>query len=203
MNNDQLKLPVMEHFYTLQGEGCHTGKAAYFVRLAGCDVGCHWCDVKESWTVSEPQYWEIENIANTAAASGTKIAVITGGEPAMYNLQPLTDALHQKKLRTHIETSGAYLLTGDWDWVCLSPKKFLPPKPENYSQVNELKMIVFNDSDFDWAEKHAALCPPNTTLFLQAEWGKKDKMYPKIIEYIQQHPQWQMSVQVHKYLNIP
>lgn len=196
-------LPVMEHFYTLQGEGCYTGWAAYFVRLAGCDVGCHWCDVKDSWDYSEEQMWEVEKIVDTAAESGAPLAVITGGEPAIYDLSLLTEKLHEKGLRTHIETSGAHLLTGNWDWVCLSPKKFLPPQKENYELVHELKIIIFNDSDFAWAEEHAALCPNGTKLFLQAEWSKKDKMYPKIIAYIKENPKWQMSVQVHKYLDIP
>lgn len=196
-------IPVMEHFYTLQGEGAYTGYAAYFVRLAGCDVGCHWCDVKDSWTFDESQMWDIEKITDEAANSGASLAVITGGEPAIYDLSLLTNALHAKGLRTHIETSGAHILTGDWDWVCLSPKKFLPPKKENYSLTHELKIIIFNESDFAWAEEHASLCPPTTRLFLQAEWSKKDKMYPKIIDYIKQNPKWQMSTQVHKYLDIP
>lgn len=197
------KLPVMEHFYTLQGEGAFAGVAAYFIRLAGCDVGCHWCDVKESWTVSEDQYMEIDEMVSLAKASGTKIVVITGGEPSLYNLEELTQALHAAGLRTHIETSGAYPFSGEFDWVCLSPKKFLPPKEEYYRHCHELKIIVFNDSDFVWAEKHAALCPPNCVFLLQAEWEKKAQMYPKIVSYIQENPQWRMSVQTHKYLDIP
>lgn len=197
------KLPVMEHFYTLQGEGEYAGKAAYFIRLAGCEVGCHWCDVKESWTVSEHQYKEMAEMVAFAKESGTEIVVITGGEPSMYDLSELTQTLHSQGLRTHIETSGAYPLKGEFDWVCLSPKKFLPPKTEYYTLANELKIIIFNDSDFLWAEKHAALCSENCALLLQAEWDKKQEIYPKIVSYIQQNPRWRMSVQTHKYLEIP
>lgn len=197
------KLPVMEHFYTLQGEGAYAGVAAYFVRLAGCEVGCHWCDVKESWTISAHQYMEIAEIVAVAKESGAEIVVITGGEPTMHNLTEITEALHLQGLRTNIETSGAYPFTGNFDWICLSPKKFLPPKPEYYAIAHELKIIVFNDSDFEWAEKHAALCQENCVLLLQAEWDKKTQMYPKIVAYIQQNPKWRMSVQTHKYLEIP
>lgn len=197
------KLPVMEHFYTLQGEGAYAGVAAYFVRLAGCEVGCHWCDVKESWTISANQYMEIAEIVAVAKESGAEIVVITGGEPTMHNLTEITEVFHLQGLRTHIETSGAYPFTGNFDWICLSPKKFLPPKPEYYAIAHELKIIVFNDSDFEWAEKHAALCQENCVLLLQAEWDKKTQMYPKIVAYIQQNPKWRMSVQTHKYLEIP
>lgn len=197
------KLPIMEHFYTLQGEGVYAGVAAYFVRLAGCEVGCHWCDIKESWTVSAHQYMEIADIVKLVQKSGAKIVVITGGEPTMYSLVELTDAVHSAGLRIHIETSGAYPFSGTFDWVCLSPKKFLPPKTEYYTIANELKIIVFNESDFAWAEKHAALCAPNCALLLQSEWDKKAEMYPKIVAYIQQNPQWRMSIQTHKYLDIP
>ena len=196
-------LPVMEHFYTLQGEGVFAGFPAYFVRLAGCDVGCHWCDVKDSWTYSKEQMMDVDTIVKTAAKSGSKIVVITGGEPSIYDLTQLTDACHKKGLRTHIETSGAHPLKGDFDWICLSPKKFLPPHPDSYSVVHELKIIVFNRSDFKWANEHAALCPPSAQRLLQAEWGEKEKMYPIIVDYIRKHPEWRLSVQTHKYLNIP
>lgn len=197
------KLPVMEHFYTLQGEGAYSGIAAYFVRLAGCEVGCHWCDVKESWTISANQYMEIAEIVAVAKDSGAEIVVITGGEPTMHNLTEITEAFHLQGLRTHIETSGAYPFSGNFDWICLSPKKFLPPKPEYYAIAHELKIIIFNDSDFEWAEKHAALCNENCVLLLQSEWDKKAQMYPKMVAYIQQNPKWRMSVQTHKYLEIP
>ncbi|MFN0200125.1 MAG: 7-carboxy-7-deazaguanine synthase QueE [Bacteroidia bacterium] len=197
------KLPVMEHFYTLQGEGAYTGYPAYFIRLAGCDVGCIWCDVKESWAVKEEQWREIAEISELAANSGTKIVVITGGEPAMYDLTLLTQMLHQKGIRTHIETSGSHPLRGDFDWVCLSPKKFLKPREEVYAFANELKIIIYNAHDFTWAKKEAAKCPATTQLFLQAEWSKKTQYYPNIVSFILENPNWRMSVQTHKYLDIP
>lgn len=193
----------MEQFYSIQGEGFYQGHAAYFIRLAGCDVGCVWCDVKESWEVSEDQKIEIEKIVNSAVSSGTEIAVITGGEPAMYNLEDLTSSLKAKGIRTNIETSGAYPLTGTWDWVCLSPKKFKAPVESVFKQSNELKIIVFNKSDFKWAEEHAALVRPDCELFLQPEWSKEKEMTPLIIEYVKKHPRWKISLQIHKYMNIP
>ncbi len=196
-------LPVMEHFYTLQGEGIYAGCAAYFVRLAGCDVGCHWCDVKESWTYSQNQMMDVSSIAAIAVESGCKIVVITGGEPSIYDLTKVTQVLHEKGLRTHIETAGVHPLLGDFDWVCLSPKKFLPPLPEFYSIADELKIIIYNKSDFEWALQHAEKCRNSTQLLLQAEWGEKDKMYPLITGFIRQHPEWRLSLQTHKYLEIP
>lgn len=196
-------LPVMEHFYTLQGEGVYSGNPAYFIRLAGCDVGCHWCDVKESWQYDETQMQEVEILAKTASESGTNIVVITGGEPSIYDLSLLTQACHRYGLRTHIETAGVHPLKGTFDWVCLSPKKFIPPLQDYYAIANELKIIVYNKSDFHWAEQHAAPCSDKTTLLLQAEWGQKEKMYPLITNYILQNPQWKLSLQTHKYLEIP
>ena len=196
-------LPVMESFYTLQGEGTWTGTPTYFVRLSGCDVGCFWCDVKDSWTPSEKQYRACADIALEAKGSGARRVVITGGEPTIYDLSALTDALHRHGLKVHIETAGPYPLTGNFDWVCLSPKKFLKPHPSIYSQVDELKVVIYNDDDLRWAEEHAALCPDSAHLYLQAEWSRRERNYPKIIDYIQDHPQWKLSMQTHKYLDIP
>jgi organic radical activating enzyme len=193
----------MEHFYTLQGEGVHTGKAAYFIRLGGCDVGCVWCDVKESWDASKHPQMTVEEIVALAAAEPGRIAVITGGEPAMHNLSPLCDALHAAGFKVHIETSGAHPLRGDIDWVTLSPKKFKAPLPESLAKANELKVVVYHKSDFNWAEEHAQYVPEQCRLFLQPEWSRREEVNPLIINYIQQHPQWQLSLQTHKYINIP
>lgn len=195
--------PVMEHFYTLQGEGVHTGKAAYFIRLAGCDVGCVWCDVKESWDAAGHPLMTTKEIASIAAANPGRIAVITGGEPAMHNLTFLCDELHGKGFKTHIETSGAHPLSGDLDWVTLSPKKFKAPLEECLQKADELKVVVYHKSDFLWAEQHAAQVTRDCRLFLQPEWSKRDSVTPLIIDYIKQHPQWQLSLQTHKYINIP
>jgi len=197
------KLPVMESFYTIQGEGFHQGKAAYFIRLGGCDVGCHWCDVKESWDASLHPEKEVELLAREASAFPGKIAVITGGEPLMYSMVALTDALKIKGLRTHIETSGAYEVTGEWDWFCLSPKKFKEPVASACQAADELKIIVFNKSDFLFAEKYEALVSPTCKLYLQPEWGKKEEVMPLIVEYVKHNPRWQASLQIHKYLQIP
>lgn len=196
-------LPVMEAFYTIQGEGYNTGKAAYFIRLAGCDVGCHWCDVKESWDAEQHPKSSIEELVNMAAAHPAKVVVITGGEPLMYNLEPLTQSLQQADIKTFIETSGAYPLSGNWDWICVSPKKFKKPLPEVLAHAHELKVVVFNKSDFEWAESHAAEVAPGCKLYLQPEWSKSEQMMPLIVEYVKANPQWEISLQTHKYLNIP
>lgn len=193
----------MEHFYTLQGEGAYAGQAAYFIRLGGCDVGCVWCDVKESWDADAHPKMTLADIVAAAQQYPGRIAVVTGGEPSMHELKPLTDALHAAGFRTHIETSASSPLTGDWDWVTLSPKKFKAPLPDNMHAADELKIIVFNKSDFKWAEDYAAQVPPECKLYLQTEWDKRDEMTPQIIDFIQQHPRWQLSMQTHKYLNIP
>ena len=204
LNQSVETLPVMEHFYTLQGEGFHQGSAAYFIRLAGCDVGCVWCDVKESWDASIHPSYSIDQIVGFVKnAMPNGIVVITGGEPLMHNLSSLTSALRSDGYRLHIETSGAHPLSGSWDWICVSPKKFKAPLPEVIQLANELKVVVFNQSDFDWAEKHASLAPSSCILFLQPEWDKREKLHASIINYIQQYPQWRLSLQVHKYLNIP
>lgn len=193
----------MEHFYTLQGEGAYAGHAAYFIRLGGCDVGCVWCDVKESWDADAHPKMTLAEIVAVAEKYPGRLAVITGGEPSMHELKPLTDALHEAGFRTHIETSASSPLTGDWDWVTLSPKKFKAPLEENLHLAHELKIIVFNKSDFKWAEEYAAKVPADCKLYLQTEWDKRDEMTPLIIEFIQQNPRWQLSMQTHKYLNIP
>lgn len=195
--------PVMEHFYTLQGEGFYQGAAAYFVRLGGCDVGCVWCDVKESWDASAHPHMSIQSIVDTIKATPAQLVVITGGEPLMHNLAPLTAALKDAGLQTNIETSGSHPLTGEWDWICLSPKKFKAPLPGILSFANELKVVVFNKSDFDWAEKYAAQVSPACKLFLQPEWEKAAAMTPLIVEYIKANPKWELSLQIHKYIHVP
>ncbi len=195
--------PVMEHFYTIQGEGAFTGTPAYFIRTAGCDVGCVWCDVKESWHTAGYPRFSAKQIAAEAAGSGTHMVVVTGGEPAMHPLGELTSALRAFGLRTHIETSGAHPLTGDWHWVCLSPKKFKQALPEVYPLAHELKVVVYNKHDFQWAEGHAQKVGEHCRLFLQPEWSKADEMTPLIVEYVKQNPKWNISLQTHKYMNIP
>lgn len=196
-------LPLMEDFYTIQGEGFYQGQAAYFIRLGGCDVGCVWCDVKESWDASAHPVVSVAAIADRASAAGARVAVITGGEPLMYDLTQLTDCLKSAGLRTHLETSGAYPVTGTWDWICLSPKKFKSPHPAVPGLANELKVIVYNKTDFDWAETFTAQVNDACELFLQPEWSREKEMLPAIIGYVKAHPQWKISLQIHKYMNIP
>lgn len=193
----------MEHFYTLQGEGLYSGQAAYFIRLGGCDVGCVWCDVKESWDASlHPQMSIAEMLQHIQQHPG-KIVVITGGEPTMHNLAPLTAALKQAGLRTHMETAATNKITGDWDWITLSPKKFKAPLPENLRLADELKIIIFNRSDFAWAEKFAAQVTEHCRLYIQPEWSKRTEVTPSLIDFIQQNPKWTLSLQTHKYIDIP
>lgn len=198
-----LKLPVMESFYTLQGEGFHNGKAAYFIRLGGCDVGCHWCDVKESWDVNAHPLLSISGIVEGALAYPGRLAVITGGEPLMHDLTALTAALQEAGFQTNIETSGVYPVTGSWDWICFSPKKFKEPDLSIYSRADELKAIVYNKSDFAFAEEHAARVGADCMLLLQPEWGRQDTMLPEIIDYVKDNPKWRVSLQTHKYMQIP
>ncbi|MEQ8688790.1 MAG: 7-carboxy-7-deazaguanine synthase QueE [Imperialibacter sp.] len=193
----------MEAFYTIQGEGAFQGHAAYFIRLGGCDVGCIWCDVKESWEAEAHPDTEVAPMVKEALQFPARVAVVTGGEPLMYDLEELTRQLKGNGFRTHIETSGAYPLSGSWDWVCFSPKKFKEPLPEVALAADELKVIVYNKSDFKWAEKYEALVGKKCRLFLQPEWSQQEKVTPLIIDYIKANPQWQVSLQVHKYLNIP
>lgn len=193
----------MEAFYTLQGEGFHVGRAAYFIRLGGCDVGCVWCDVKESWDADIHPKFTIDEIVDEASKFKGRLAVITGGEPLMYNLDELTLALKDAGFQTNIETSGAHPMSGHWDWVCFSPKKFKEAHPSIFAVANELKVIVYNKSDFKFAEKYAKLVNKECQLLLQPEWSKKDTMQPLIVEYIKENPQWRISLQTHKYLDIP
>lgn len=195
-------LPVMEHFYTLQGEGAHAGKAAYFIRLGGCDVGCHWCDVKESWDPTLHPTMDAVEIAKTAAHS-CKTVVLTGGEPLMWNLNILTKKLKELGCQIHIETSGAYPISGHLDWITLSPKKTGLPLPEIYQKAHELKVIIFNNHDFKFAEEQSQKVSETCRRYLQSEWSKRHEMYPKMTDFILRHPEWCASVQTHKYLNIP
>lgn len=196
-------LPVMEHFYTLQGEGFHQGKAAYFIRLGGCDVGCVWCDVKDSWDIGKHPLRKIQDLISEIKHHPGNIVVITGGEPLMHDLTELTEQLHKAGLKTHMETSGSSPLSGNWDWITLSPKKFKEPLPEVVANASELKIVVYNKSDFAWAEKWAAQVPVHCRLYLQPEWSKASTVTPLIIDYIKAHPQWQLSLQIHKYINVP
>ena len=199
----QTVLPLMEDFYTIQGEGFYQGQAAYFIRLGGCDVGCVWCDVKESWDASDHPLVSVNEIVEKVKSSGSPVAVVTGGEPLMYDLTILTASLQQAGIRTHIETSGVYPISGSWDWICFSPKKFKAPDASVPRFANELKVIVYNSSDFDWAEKFASAVSKSCELFLQPEWSREKEMIPHIIEYIKANPRWKISLQIHKYMDIP
>jgi 7-carboxy-7-deazaguanine synthase len=211
-----ISLPVMESFYTLQGEGFHQGKAAYFIRLGGCDVGCTWCDVKESWDPALHPVYSSEEIVYKAVqllqdktgltnqlTDREAIAVVTGGEPFMHDCTSLTQQLRAAGFRTHVETSGAYPASGIWDWVCLSPKKFKSPVPDNILRADELKVVIFHPSDFEWAEQFASQVSADCKLFLQPEWGRTDRITPLIIDYIKEHPEWRFSIQLHKYIHVP
>ena len=192
----------MEMFYTLQGEGYHQGKAAYFIRLAGCDVGCVWCDVKESWDASKHPVFSVEEIVSNALAHPARLAIITGGEPLLYNLDALTTALKKVGFELNIETSGSSPMSGNWDWVCLSPKKFKAPLTESIQAASELKVVIFNTHDFEWAETYAKQVSPNCKLYLQPEWDKSNEITPLVIEYIKAHPKWELSAQLHKYIQV-
>nr|WP_306354088.1 7-carboxy-7-deazaguanine synthase QueE [Flavobacterium sp. '19STA2R22 D10 B1'] len=195
-------LPLMEEFYTIQGEGFHTGTAAYFIRIGGCDVGCHWCDVKESWNAELHPPTLTDTIVDHAKKYADTV-VVTGGEPLMWDMTILTQKLKERNLRVHIETSGAYTLSGTWDWICLSPKKNKLPTQIVYDNANELKVIVYNKHDFIFAEEQASKVNDKAILFLQPEWSKREEMTPLIVEYVMNNPKWRVSLQTHKYLNIP
>jgi len=197
------QLPVMESFYTIQGEGFYQGKAAYFIRLGGCDVGCVWCDVKDSWDAAKHPLVNIDDLLKEVKDTPAEMVVITGGEPLMHNLTFLTKVLQEAGLETNIETSGSSSLSGSWDWICPSPKKFKAPLPEVVPFANELKIIVFNKTDFKWAEEYAAQVSPNCKLYLQPEWSKSQEITPLIVEYIKDNPKWELSLQLHKYINVP
>lgn len=199
----QTSLPIMEHFFTIQGEGFHSGRAAYFIRLAGCDVGCVWCDVKESWEAHAHPLLSYNEIIQAVKDSRTEFVVITGGEPAMYDLTKLTDLLHQENIEVAIETSGCYELKGNIDWYCFSPKKFKAPCQEAYHHAKELKVVIFHPSDLDWAEEHAKKVHQDCKLYLQPEWSKSEKLLPLIIDYVKRNQKWQISLQTHKYMQIP
>jgi 7-carboxy-7-deazaguanine synthase len=202
--NEQSLLPVMEAFYTLQGEGAFSGQAAYFIRLGGCDVGCHWCDVKDSWDESQHPKLNINSIVSQALTYPGRLAVITGGEPLMHNLNNLTEVLKAAGFTCNIESSGVCQnVSGQWDWFCFSPKKFKKPNPAVYALANELKVIVYNQTDFAFAEEHARKVPPYCRLLLQPEWSRMDSMLPAIIDYVKAHPKWAISLQTHKYMEIP
>lgn len=205
MNTDTPKdrmLPVMEHFYTLQGEGCFSGQAAYFIRLAGCDVRCPWCDVKESWTATKEQWTDIRALIDQIPGQAP-IAVVTGGEPLLRDLDELTALLQAKGLRTHLETSGSRALSGHWDWICVSPKEAKVPTEEVLSRADELKMVISDPDDLLRAEHYAARTKEGCVLLLQAEWDRRSEVTPLLTEYIQSHPRWRASVQIHKYMDIP
>ncbi len=194
--------PIMETFYSIQGEGFYQGHAAFFIRLAGCDVGCVWCDVKESWDANMHQLKTVEDLVAEVKQSQTELVIITGGEPLMYDCFPLTKALQEEGYNTHLETSGAYPLSGNWNWICVSPKKFKPPLLDILKNAHELKVIVFNKSDLDWAIQHAQHVNEHCILYLQPEWSKEKEMLPIITEFIQQHPNWKLSLQIHKYMGV-
>ena len=198
-----MDLPIMEDFYTIQGEGFHSGAPAYFIRLGGCDVGCHWCDVKESWDAEQHPLLSLEHITEKVKASGTPLAIITGGEPLMYDMGPLCASLKAEGIRRNIETSGAYELSGDWDWICLSPKRRKAPVASVCEKANELKVVIFRERDLEWAEEQAKKVNENCRLYLQPEWSKEKEILPLIIEYSKRNPRWNISLQTHKYMNIP
>lgn len=200
---DGSKLPFMESFDSIQGEGFHQGKSAFFIRLAGCDVGCVWCDTMDSWDASMHKVLGVVDIAEPALNSNAKFIVVTGGEPLTYNLDKLCNLLKKNGLKMHLETSAAYPLSGEWDWICASPKKFMKPLDEVVAQANELKIVVFNKSDLDWAEEYASKVGEDCYLFLQPEWDKREEVIPMIEDYVRSNPKWNISFQVHKYLNLP
>ncbi len=201
--NPKLELPVMESFFTIQGEGAHSGRAAYFIRLAGCDVGCVWCDIKESWDPSIHPLLSISALVENAVNSACGFVVITGGEPAMYDISELVNQLHAQNIEVAIETSGCYALNGNVDWYCFSPKKFKAPTDEAYQRANELKVVIAHISDLTWAETHAEKVNPNCKLYLQPEWSKQERFLKTIIDYVKEHPKWKISLQTHKFMNIP
>ncbi|MCB9336288.1 MAG: 7-carboxy-7-deazaguanine synthase QueE [Flavobacteriales bacterium] len=198
-----IKLPIMEEFYSIQGEGFNTGKAAYFIRVGGCDVGCHWCDVKESWNPNLHPLTLIEQVVSNVKKHPAQSIVVTGGEPTIYNLNPLTTQLLKEGVELFLETSGAYTITGKWHWICLSPKKTMLPLKENYQLAHELKVIIHNKHDIKWAEEQAQFVNNKCKLYLQPEWSKADEVMPILVDYVMNNPQWNISLQTHKYMKIP
>ncbi len=204
VKRDAFEYPVMESFYTIQGEGKFQGHAAYFIRLGGCDVGCHWCDVKESWPIDTHPIKTVAELVQEASGFPGRIVVITGGEPLMHDLNPLTEALQEAGFRTHIETSGVgKQITGVWDWVCFSPKKFKEPNPDIFPLVDELKVVIFHPSDIAWSQSWTSKLPLECLWLMQPEWSKQVEMNPLIVDFVKENPRWQISVQTHKFLQIP
>jgi organic radical activating enzyme len=203
IENTRTSWPIMESFYTIQGEGHYSGRPAYFIRTGGCDVGCVWCDVKESWDAKNHPDTQLDQLLEEVEESRTEFVVLTGGEPAMYDISALVDGLKSLGKEVAIETSGCYALKGDVDWYCFSPKKFKPPAEEAYAQADELKVVIYHKSDFVWAEDHAAKLREDCKLYLQPEWSKEAQILPNVIEYVKQNPKWNISLQTHKYMNIP
>ncbi len=200
---DGQKLPLIDQFYTVQGEAFHLGKAAYFIRIGGCDIGCHWCDTKISWNFNTHKLVDIKDVITNLKKEKADTIVVTGGEPSLYNLAPLCAELKKQSIKTHIETSGAYTLSGEWDWICLSPKKQSPPTEDIYEKADELKVIIFEEDDFRWAEKVAKKVNKNCKLYLQPEWSKHKELIPEIVEYVKRNTKWQISIQAHKFMKIP
>ena len=200
---DGHKLPLIDQFYTVQGEAFHLGKAAYFIRIGGCDIGCRWCDTKISWNFNTHKLVDIKDVITNLKKEKADTIVVTGGEPSLYNLAPLCAELKKQSIKTHIETSGAYKLTGEWDWICLSPKKQSPPTEDIYKKADELKVIIFEDDDFRWAEEVAKKVNKNCKLYLQPEWSKHKELIPEIVEYVKRNTKWQISIQAHKFMKIP
>ena len=201
--NTRTSWPIMESFYTIQGEGHYSGRPAYFIRTGGCDVGCVWCDVKESWEAKNHPDTSLDQLLHEVNESQTEFVVLTGGEPAMYDISTLVNGIKSLEKEVAIETSGCYPLKGDVDWYCFSPKKFKPPVEEAYSKADELKVVIYHKSDFAWAEGHAAKLKGDCKLYLQPEWSKEAQILPDVIEYVKQNPKWNISLQTHKYMNIP
>ncbi len=201
--DDGFKLPLIDQFYTVQGEGFHMGKAAYFIRIGGCDIGCSWCDTKFSWNFMIDELIDIKSIVENVLINNATTVVVTGGEPSLYNLGPLCELLKKNSIGTFVETSGAYHLRGQWDWICLSPKKQNPPKKEIYSKASELKVIISNSDDLIWAEKNATKVDSSCKLYLQPEWSKYELIIPEIVEYVKLNQKWQVSLQSHKFMHIP
>jgi 7-carboxy-7-deazaguanine synthase len=200
---DGQKLPLIEQFYTIQGEGFHVGKAAYFIRIGGCDIGCSWCDTKFSWRFEVNELTDIEEIVNNVIAARADSVVVTGGEPSLYNLGPLCQELKKNAIKTFVETSGAYVLRGQWDWICLSPKRQNPPHASIFGKANELKVIISKPEDYAWAEENALKVSKTCKLFLQPEWSKYEQIIPEVVEYVKNNPKWLISLQAHKFMHIP
>lgn len=200
--NFHIKLPLMEDFDSIQGEGFHQGKPAYFIRLGGCDINCPWCDVKESWDAEIHNLLDIKELEENLLLSKAEIVIVTGGEPLMYNLVELTAFIHSLGKKTHLETAGAHILTGDWDWICVSPKRFMKAKPEILVKANELKVVISRENDFRFAEKNAEFCTDDCKLYIQPEWDVNEELMPSMINYVKENPHWRLTLQIHKYLGV-